>query len=102
MQTYRVKITGTQPLLMHADDIEWADQMERWKLDKDNKKNSKAGDDRTPAHRWIGSLYRNEAGEVVLPNENSDPQNCRRFLLFASTSTIRERHRGKLTPSFAG
>lgn len=70
METYRVTITGTQPLLMHADDIEWADEMERWKLDKDNKKMSKAGDDRTPAHRWIGSLYRNEAGEVILPTEN--------------------------------
>lgn len=70
MQTYRVSITGTQPLLMHADDIEWADEMERWKLDKDNKKHSKAGDDRTPAHRWIGSLYRNEAGEIILPTEN--------------------------------
>lgn len=70
MQTYRVTITGTQPLLMHADDIEWADEMERWKLDKDHKKLSKAGDDRTPAHRWIGSLYRDEAGEVVMPTEN--------------------------------
>lgn len=70
MQTYQITITGTQPLLMHADDIEWADEMERWKLDKDNKKMSKAGDDRTPAHRWIGSLYRNEAGEIVIPTEN--------------------------------
>jgi hypothetical protein len=70
MQTYQVTITGTQPLLMHADDIEWADAMERWKLDKDNKKFSKAGDDRTPAHRWLGCLYRNEAGEVIMPAEN--------------------------------
>jgi len=70
MKTYQVTITGVQPLLLHADDIEWADQMEIWKLDKDNKKSSKAGDDRTPAHRWIGCLYRNEAGEIVIPSEN--------------------------------
>lgn len=70
MQTYKVKIKGTQPLLMHADDIEWADEMDRWKNDKDNKKSSKAGDDRTPAFRWIGALYRNEAGEVIVPTEN--------------------------------
>lgn len=70
MQTYKVTITGTQPLLMHADDIEWADQMERWRADKDNKKTSKAGDDRSPAFRWIGSLYRNEAGIVIMPTEN--------------------------------
>jgi hypothetical protein len=24
----------------------------------------------TKAHRWIGSLYRNDAGEIVLPTEN--------------------------------
>jgi hypothetical protein len=71
MQTYQITLTGTQPLLMHADDIDWADQMEAWKVDKDNKKKSKAGDDRSPAHRWIGSLYRNEAGEVVIPTENT-------------------------------
>lgn len=70
MRTYQVTITGVQPLLMHADDIDWADQMEAWKVDKDNKKSSKAGDDRSPAHRWIGSLYRNEAGEIVMPTEN--------------------------------
>lgn len=70
MKTYQVTITGVQPLLLHADDIEWADQMEIWKHDKDNKKTSKAGDDRTPAHRWIGCLYRNEAGEIVIPSEN--------------------------------
>lgn len=70
MKTYRVTLTGTQPLLMHADDIEWADQMDAWKNDKDNKKQSKAGDDRTPAFRWIGSLYRDESGTVVLPTEN--------------------------------
>jgi len=70
VRTYQVTITGVQPLLMHADDIDWADAMDAWKVDKDNKKNSKAGDDRSPAHRWIGSLYRNEAGEIVMPTEN--------------------------------
>lgn len=70
MKTYQISITGTQPLLMHADDVEWADRMESWKNDKDNKKRSKAGDDRTPAFRWIGSLYRNEAGEIIIPTEN--------------------------------
>lgn len=70
MRTFRVMLTGTQPLLMHADDIEWADTMEDWRANKDNKKKSKAGDDRTPAFRWIGSLYRNEAGEIIVPTDN--------------------------------
>lgn len=70
MRIYHITITGTQPLLMHADNIDWADQMEAWKLDKNNKKNSKAGDDRSPAFRWIGNLYRDDAGQIILPTEN--------------------------------
>lgn len=68
MKTYKVKITGTMPLLMHADNIEWADAMEEWKNDPKNKKTSKAGDDRTPPWRWIGCL--NHDGKVVtIPSE---------------------------------
>lgn len=70
MRLYNVEITGVMPLLMHADNIEWADRMEAWKNDKDNKQKSRAGDDRTPAFRWIGSLYRNDAGLVTIPTEN--------------------------------
>lgn len=69
MEHYLVTITGTQPLLMHADDIEWADRMEGWKNDKDNKKGSKAGDDRSPAWRWLGNLY-HDGESVVMPMEN--------------------------------
>lgn len=70
MRTYHVTLTGTQPLLMHHDDIDWADTMEQWKLDKDNKKSSKAGDDRSPAFRWIGNLYRDESGRIIIPTDN--------------------------------
>lgn len=70
MDTYRVTLTGTQPLLLHHDDIEWADRMSEWGTNPDNKKNSKAGDDRTPAFRWIGCLYRDEEGRLIMPTEN--------------------------------
>lgn len=69
MRTYQVTITGTSPLLMHNDDIEWADQMDAWKNNKDNKKISKAGDDRSPAFRWIGNLYHN-GEQLTLPTGN--------------------------------
>lgn len=68
MKHYRVDITGTTPLLLHADNIEWSDRMEEWKNDVSNKKTSKAGDDRSPAFRWIGSLWHHE-GVVVIPTE---------------------------------
>ena len=57
IRKYRVKLIGITPLLMHWDNIEWADQMDAWKSDAANKKTSKAGDDRTPAFRWLGSVY---------------------------------------------
>lgn len=69
MRSYTVSITGKMPLLMHSDNIEWADEMEAWKNDPKNKKGSKAGDDRSPAFRWLGSLYHD--GTVVgIPNDN--------------------------------
>lgn len=69
MQTYRITITGKTPLLMHRDDVEWADRMEEWKNDPDNKKNSKAGDDRTPAFRWLGCLY-HDNNVICMPAAN--------------------------------
>lgn len=71
MKHFDVEITGKTPLLMHWDDIDWADRMEAWKNDPKSKKGSKAGDDRSPAWRWIGSTYRDEANEYVsMPSEN--------------------------------
>ncbi len=70
MRIYDITITGTTPLLMHSDDIDWADKMDEWKADKNNKKGSKAGDDRSPSWRWIGNLYRSDDGLIVIPVDN--------------------------------
>lgn len=69
MRKYAVTLTGKTPLLMHSDNIEWADFMEDWKNDPANKKNSKAGDDRSPAWRWIGSVY-HDGKHVAIPQAN--------------------------------
>lgn len=69
MRTYNVTITGKTPLLMHHDNIEWADFMEEWKSDPANKKGSKAGDDRSPAWRWLGCVY-NDGKTIVIPQAN--------------------------------
>jgi hypothetical protein len=55
-RTYRVELTGVSPLLMHRDNLEWAAKLKAWQDNPQNKKNSVAGDDRTPAWRWIGCL----------------------------------------------
>lgn len=69
MRTYAITITGTNPLLMHWDNIDWADEMEAWKNNPSNKRESRAGDDRSPAFRWIGSLYQ-DGQHVGMPNDN--------------------------------
>ncbi len=70
MRTYEVTVMGKTPLLMHADNIEWADRMERWKNDPANRKTSKAGDDRSPAFRWLGALY-HDGEHVAIPSDNT-------------------------------
>jgi hypothetical protein len=69
MRRYQITITGTQPLLLHADSLEWSDSMDAWKNDKDNKKGSKAGDDRSPAWRWLGTLYHDNE-HILFPAAN--------------------------------
>jgi hypothetical protein len=58
--TYEITIEGRSPLLMHHDDLDWSDQMAAWLLVGNNKISSKAGDDRAPAWKWIGSLYHDD------------------------------------------
>jgi hypothetical protein len=72
MQTYHIKLTASpgSPLLMHADDVEWSDRMEAWRRQaKTNREASKAGDDRSPAWTWIGSLY-HDGQRLVMPLAN--------------------------------
>ena len=66
---YEVTLTGTSPLLMHNDNIEWSDFLTEWLKEPQNKKTSVAGDDRSPAWRWIGSLYI-DGGVVAMPSDN--------------------------------
>lgn len=72
MRELQLKITGDRmPMIMHADNIEWADRMEEWKNEPANKARSKAGDDRTPPWRWIGCLNFDdpETGIITIPSE---------------------------------
>lgn len=66
---YAVELTGVTPMLMHADNLQWAKVMDAWQKDPANRKVSTAGDDRTPAWRWIGSAYV-DGGRLVIPADN--------------------------------
>ena len=69
MKTYQIEIVGKTPLLLHSDDVEWADRMTAWAADPMNKKVSKAGDDRTPAWRWVGYAY-HDGEHLTMPTDN--------------------------------
>ena len=69
MRKFSVSLVGQTPLLMHADNIEWADKLDEWKSNPDNKKNSRAGDDRTPAWRWTGYTY-HDGTHICVPSDN--------------------------------
>ena len=69
MKTYEIELTGKTPLLMHQDNIEWADFLDAWKNNPENKKFSKAGDDRTPPWRWLGSAY-HDGNHICIPQTN--------------------------------
>lgn len=86
MSTYRIKCTGLTPLLMKSNNVDWEDEMSLWQANNKKPKGaakktkpakgaeveepeeeseeivpaSKAGDDRTPAFRWIGCLWNDD------------------------------------------
>jgi len=66
---YDVTLTGVTPLLQHQDNLAWDAKMKAWGNNPVNKKAGVAGDDRSPAFRWIGYLYwRGE--NIVVPSDN--------------------------------
>jgi hypothetical protein len=69
MDTYKVKLTGETPLLMHADNLDFRGLLKKWQMDPANKKASVAGDDRSPAWSWLGYLY-HDRGLVAIPSDN--------------------------------
>lgn len=68
---YEFTLTGRTSLLMHADDVEWADEMNAWRLDPNNtpKKGEGRGDDRRPAHTWVGYCY-HDGNNLSIPSAN--------------------------------
>lgn len=57
MRTYEVTLFGKTPLLMHADDIPWSDNIKKYYDDPANSKRGAKGDDRYPAWLWLGKCY---------------------------------------------
>lgn len=61
-------LRGTQPLLMHADDVLQSDELTSWRQDPTNRNVSVAGDDRHPAWTWQTYLY-HDGTHLAVPQE---------------------------------
>jgi hypothetical protein len=57
MEQYQITLEGLTPLLMHNDNLGFNEKIKAWQKAPENKANSIAGDDRSPAWTWIGYLY---------------------------------------------
>ena len=69
MKRYAFRLVGETPLLMHRDHLTFAEQIRAWQRDPANKALSVAGDDRSPAWTWIGSLY-NDSRYITMSADN--------------------------------
>lgn len=70
-QRYLFQLQGISPLIMHWDNIEWADAIdeERTRLKTEKQGDFRAGDDRVPPDTWKGYLY-HDGQHVAMPNDN--------------------------------
>lgn len=66
---FSFRLSGHQPLLLHADDIWSSDELQAWRKDPANKNQSSAGDDRSPPWTWQTYLY-HDGEQVVMPSAN--------------------------------
>lgn len=69
MEQYNITLNGLTPLLMHNDNLGFAEKIQAWQRAPENKEFSISGDDRSPAWTWLGYTYHD--GEVLgVPSDN--------------------------------
>jgi hypothetical protein len=69
MKQYAVRLEGLTPLIMHNDNLSFAEKIAAWQKDPANKMLSVSGDDRSPAWTWMGYLY-HDGKELGIPSDN--------------------------------
>lgn len=66
---YQFELVGIMPLIMHADDIEAGERLQAWRKNPQNKRNSEAGTDWSPAWTWHTYLY-TDGKHIAMPQAN--------------------------------
>lgn len=69
MIQYQITLTGLTPLLMHADNLVYAEKLAAWRNDPSNRELSTAGDDRSPAWTWLCYCY-HDTRVFGVPSDN--------------------------------
>ena len=69
LRTYKIRLEGTTPLIMHADALDQQARLDAWRTEPRNRALSVAGDDRSPPWTWQTYLY-NDGEFVVIPEAN--------------------------------
>jgi len=70
MTQYRVTLNSISPLIMHQDNLPFAEAVGEWLTDPANKmQKGKGGDDRRPAWTWLGYVYHDEQ-RLTIPADN--------------------------------
>jgi hypothetical protein len=69
MDRYQITLTGMTPLIMHQDNLAFSEKIKSWQKDPANKKDSIAGDDRSPPWTWLGYLYHDKK-VIGIPADN--------------------------------
>lgn len=69
MRQYRLTLEGASPLLMHQDNLAFEAKVKAWQTDPATKALSVPGDDRSPAWRYIGSIY-HDGHHIGVPSDN--------------------------------
>jgi len=59
MKRFKIDFTGTTPLIMHKDNLEYDESIKEWRKDPANKQISVTADDRSPPWTWVGYVYQN-------------------------------------------
>ena len=69
MQRFKVQIKGVSSLIMHRDNVGFAESLKAWQTNPENKGKSVSGDDRSPGWTWLGYVYHN--GRIIgIPADN--------------------------------
>ncbi len=70
MKKFHYKLTGVTDLIMNRDDVDHADAVKEWTKTPEGKGGA-AGDDRSPAWKWTGCLYRSsDDANIAMPTAN--------------------------------